>query len=726
MAEAVYRQDSQAILEVEGLHVYYGSSHALQGVDITLGSGAHAVLGRNGMGKTTLCNAIMGLLPASQGSIHLGGEDILGEPPHRIASLGVGYTPQGRLLWPSLTVDEHLRLCSQGADKPWNPERIYTTFPHLAKRRNNGGAQLSGGEQQMLAISRALLSNPRLLLLDEPTEGLAPVVVGQVTELLQAIAAEGDVAILLVEQNVAVANAVAKDVAIMVNGRIVAVIPAHKLKGDRALQQQLLGVGRHSEVDLASLVTSTTGAQPPAAEAPAHDKLFPAAKVAHKERQESPTRWSSAHQPVAKDAVELAGDKAANPAEREVPNGQGTGCVIVAGTFDTKGKELNFMRDQLRAQNNETLTVDLSTYGAVSSADVPPHHVAACHADGMSKVFSKERGTAVKAMSVAFASWLAKHPGIKGIISAGGSGGTALVTPAMRGLAIGVPKVMVSTVASGEVGQYVGASDIMMMYSVTDVSGINRVSRQILSNAAMALSGMIAQQSKTAPPHDQDKPGVGLTMFGVTTPAVQQVRDLLQDRYECLVFHATGTGGKSMEKLVDSGLLTGVLDLTTTEVCDLHMGGVFPAGEERLDAFIRNQVPYVGSVGALDMVNFGARDTVPEKYADRLFYEHNPQVTLMRTTIQENAALGSWIAGKLNRMEGPVRFVVPEKGISSLDAPGQPFADPAADQALFESLRSSFVPAANRQLIFLPHHINDAPFAQACVDEFVSLMQDRR
>lgn len=326
-------------------------------------------------------------------------------------------------------------------------------------------------------------------------------------------------------------------------------------------------------------------------------------------------------------------------------------------------------------------------------------------------------------MALAFESWLPRHPGVKGIISAGGSGGTSLVTPAMRGLPIGVPKVMVSTVASGDVGKYVGSSDIMMMYSVTDIQGINRISRQVLTNAAQALAGMVTRRVDGA--SGTDKPSIGITMFGVTTPAVQQMTSLLQDSYDCLVFHATGTGGRSMEKLVLSGMLTGAIDLTTTEVCDMMMGGVFPATEDRFDAFIRHRVPLVGSVGALDMVNFGARDTVPRRYADRLFYEHNPQVTLMRTTADENRTMGTWIAGKLNQMEGPLRFLVPEKGISALDAPGQPFEDREADLALFDSLRASFEPAPERRMTFLPMHINDAEFAQACVTEFRAMMGGR-
>ena len=333
---------------------------------------------------------------------------------------------------------------------------------------------------------------------------------------------------------------------------------------------------------------------------------------------------------------------------------------------------------------------------------------------GEGAVFTGDRGASVRAMAEAFEAWIQRQRGIGGVISAGGSGGTALATPAMRRLPIGVPKVMISTVASGDVGQYVGPTDIMMMYSVTDVQGLNQISRRVLSNGANALAGML--RDRAAETSAGAKPGLGLTMFGVTTTAVQQITALLDERYDCLVFHATGTGGRSMEKLADSGLLTAAVDLTTTEVCDMMMGGVFPADEDRFGAFIRTRIPYVGSVGALDMVNFGAPDSVPERYRGRRFVEHNPQVTLMRTTAEENRRMGAWIAGRLNEMTGPVRFLIPQGGVSALDAPGQAFHDPEADRALFDAIAERFQETGNRRLIVTPHHINDPVFATAVVE----------
>jgi uncharacterized protein (UPF0261 family) len=312
-----------------------------------------------------------------------------------------------------------------------------------------------------------------------------------------------------------------------------------------------------------------------------------------------------------------------------------------------------------------------------------------------------------------------------GLISAGGSGGTALATAAMRRLPVGIPKVMVSTVASGDVKPYVGPSDICMMYSVTDIAGINRISEKVLANAAHALAGMIAY-APTVPSEASQRPAVGLTMFGLTTPCVQQVVAALEADWDCLVFHATGTGGQSMEKLVDSGLLAGVIDVTTTEIADEIAGGVLSAGPERLDAIARSGVPYVGSCGALDMVNFWAMATVPERYRSRKLHVHNPNVTLMRTTADEGARIGRFIADKLNRMTGPVRFLIPEGGVSGLDLPGKPFHDPAADRALFDAIAGAFRAGADRRLVRLPHHINDEAFAAALVAAFREIARDRR
>lgn len=717
------------VLQIRGLDVFYGQSHALQGVDLTLESGVLAVVGRNGMGKTTTCQAIMGLVPVNSGSIMFEVEELVGRAASEIANLGIGYVPQGRRLWPSLTVDEHLRLCESRARGGWNRERIYATFPRLAERRRNGGGQLSGGEQQMLAISRALLANPKLLVMDEPTEGLAPVIVAQVEEMLIELADDGDMSVLVIEQNIGVATAVSEQVAIMVNGRVNRVMDAGRLAADRDLQQRLLGVGRHGDGDFNVSVDDTVDPPAPPRRNGRGRASMRASRAAYISNPVLPTRWS---QPVAEELTRQ--DPARSPSaypsahsELRPLTSDGDNVVLVVGTFDTKAEELRFIRDELLSAAVKVRTVDVSTSGKPSSADVPPHQVAAYHGKGPNAVFTNDRGQSVREMTVALEAWIGRQRGIAGVISAGGSGGTALVTPAMRQLPIGLPKVMISTVASGDVRQYVGPSDILMMYSVTDVQGINSISRKVLANGAHAIAGMVKSAPNAAAPTrrrsklSSDLPAVGLTMFGVTTPCVQQIVRQLESQYDCLVFHATGVGGQSMEKLVDSNLLTGVIDVTTTEICDLFMGGIFAATEDRFGAIIRTELPYIGSCGALDMVNFGARDTVPEKYRHRNLYEHNPQVTLMRTTPEENDKMGRWIGERLNQMNGDVRFFLPEGGVSMIDAPGKPFHDSEADAALFAAIEATVNQTSKRQLVRLPHNVNDPAFSDALVTAFRAL-----
>ncbi|KDC77264.1 PF06792 family protein [Bordetella bronchiseptica MBORD635] len=395
--------------------------------------------------------------------------------------------------------------------------------------------------------------------------------------------------------------------------------------------------------------------------------------------------------------------------------------IYLAATYDTKGEEAEYLRQLLRRDGVMVVTVDVATSGQGSPAMVSAQEVAACHPQGAQAVFTGERGSAIVAMALAFERYLAGQRDVGAVLGIGGSGGTALVTPAMRALPVGVPKLMVSTMASGNVAPYVGPSDIAMMYSVTDVAGLNRISRRVLANAAGAIAGAFRQACQ--PIADDGRPAVGITMFGVTTPCVQHVTAALHDRYDCLVFHATGTGGQSMEKLADSGLLAGVLDLTTTEVCDFLFGGVLACTDDRFGAIARSGVPYVGSCGALDMVNFGALDTVPAACRERLLYPHNPQVTLMRTTAQENARQGAWIAERLNRCEGQVRFLIPEGGVSALDAPGQAFYDEAADAALFQALYDHVRQTDRRRLVRVPCHINDPLFARAAVEQFHEISQ---
>lgn len=390
--------------------------------------------------------------------------------------------------------------------------------------------------------------------------------------------------------------------------------------------------------------------------------------------------------------------------------------VYVVGTMDTKGAELRYAVERVRAAGADALLVDVSTQRPGEGGDVTPATVAAFHPDGAAAVLGlDDRGKAVSAMAVALARFLVSRDDIAAVLGLGGTGNTALVTHAMRSLPIGTPKLMVSTVASGNTAPYVGPNDLAMMYSVVDIAGLNAISRRVIGNAAHAAAGMALNR---VPAAASDKPGLGITMFGVTTACVTMVREAMEASHEVYTFHATGTGGQSMEKLADSGLVAGLIDVTTTEVPDLLVGGVFAATEDRFGAAIRTRLPYVGSVGAVDMVNFGARDTVPARFAGRRLHVHNAQVTLMRTTPEENRRIGEFIVTRLNRMTGPVRFLLPLRGVSAIDASGQPFHDPVADAALFDAIRAGWQQAGNRRLVELDLHINDPEFANALVTNF--------
>ena len=394
-------------------------------------------------------------------------------------------------------------------------------------------------------------------------------------------------------------------------------------------------------------------------------------------------------------------------------------AIHVIGTMDSKGRELAFIAERIRAAGGMAVLVDVGTKDAPAvTPDIDREVVANAHPRGAEAVLGlRDRGQAVAAMAEALAVWLRRRHDagqVSGAIGIGGTGGTALIAPALRNLPIGVPKLLVSTVASGNTAAYVGASDLVLLPAVVDVAGLNQVSRQILGNAAHAIAGMVANRQISS----DGKPTLGLTMFGVTTPCVTAVRERLEaDGYDCLVFHATGTGGRAMEQLVADGLIGGVLDLTTTEVADEIAGGIFPAGPARFDVIIEKRIPYVMSLGALDMVNFGARDTVPAKYADRRLHAHNPQITLMRTTIDENRACARFIAAKLNRAQVPVELLLPEKSTSLLSEAGKPFHDPAADAALIAELTAQITNPLIR-LNRLPLDLNDPAFATAAVAAF--------
>lgn len=397
-------------------------------------------------------------------------------------------------------------------------------------------------------------------------------------------------------------------------------------------------------------------------------------------------------------------------------------AVLLIGTLDTKGEELAFLRDRLLESGVEVLLADVGTKDPPHGADPDITREEIAAETGFDLAAMTDRGEAVGAMAQAAAALAARlhaEGRVEGVLGAGGSGNTAIATAAMRAVPVGVPKLMVSTVAAGDTRPYAGGTDLMLMASVTDVAGLNSISTRILANAAAAMAGMVSAPEVE---HADERPLIGATMFGVTTPSVTHARELLEAQgYEVLVFHATGTGGQAMEALIDAGKLRGVLDTTTTELCDELVGGVLSAGPDRLEAAGRAGTPQVVSLGALDMVNFGARDTVPPQFEGRNLYVHNPSITLMRTTREECTELGRLIARKLSAATGPTALFIPLGGVSMIDAEGQPFHDPEADAALFEALREGLDDRV--ELVEIDSNINDEAFAAAMAHKLVEYVR---
>ena len=688
------------LLVVEGLDVYYGRAHALQGVGFTLPRGVLGIVGRNGMGKTTLCNAICGLVPA-RGSVRLAGEEILGLPPHQITRRGIAYVPQGRRVWPSLSVEETLRLVAR---QRRDIDRVYAMFPKLAERKGHGGAQLSGGEQQMLAIGRALLLAPRLLVMDEPTEGLAPVIVEQVAEALGELSGEDEIAVLLIEQNLGVAIDVADRIGVMVNGRIAQELPAAELGADRGLQERLLGVRAASDEE--------AGVPPPTpADAPEGEPRVLTVRRAYAEG--APTldapaprtvrgfnRWNAGGNaaPVADIAAPLAAATSAGLPPRGEQRSSGQAAQVfdfpvaassgraayVAGTFDTKGRELYFLRQCLEKLGLRVVTVDLSTSGKPSTAAVHPREVARHHPEGEAAVFSGDRGSAVTAMALAFSRFVQTRGDLGGLLSAGGSGGTTLATAGHAG-------------AAGRRAQGDGLDHGQRRHPA-------------LRRAERHLHDVFGDRRAGHPPHQRAGAGQRRACAGRDDrpPADALGRQQAGPRpHHVRRHHALRAGGGEAPR--GRVRLPRLPCHRRRRPVDGKARRLGPAGRRdrrlhhrdrrrdrsaacsrpgptRLDVFARRPLPYVGSCGALDMVNFGAWDTVPERFKGRRLYRHNPTVTLMRTTVDECRAIGAFLADKLNAMTGPVRFLLPEGGVSSIDRPGQPFHDPEADRALFETI----------------------------------------
>ena len=404
------------------------------------------------------------------------------------------------------------------------------------------------------------------------------------------------------------------------------------------------------------------------------------------------------------------------------------GKVVIIGTLDTKGVELHYIKEIVESSGLQTIVINAGIIGKpYFEPDISNTSVAEAGGTTLTELIENgDRGQAINVMmkgSAEVVRQLFAAGQVGGMISVGGSAGTTVGCYAMQVLPVGVPKIMVSTVASGDTSPYVGVKDITMMYSVVDISGLNRLSRTILANAAFGISGMVKGITQSTQSQAEEKTLLGATMFGVTTACVTKAREYLEERgYEVLVFHATGSGGRAMEGLIEAGYIKGVLDITTTKWCDELVGGVFGAGPLRLEAAGKAGIPQVASVGALDMVNFGASDTVPAKFEGRRLYKHNPTITLMRTTLEENRELGKIIAQKLNQTLGPTALFLPLKGVSAIDQEGQPFYGPEEDEALFQTLREEINPV-RVTLVEINKNINDEAFAVAMAETLIQMLE---
>jgi uncharacterized protein (UPF0261 family) len=401
-----------------------------------------------------------------------------------------------------------------------------------------------------------------------------------------------------------------------------------------------------------------------------------------------------------------------------------TKTILLIGALDTKGPDFAFVKDEIERRGHRALLVNTAIIGEPAFApDIPAERVAEAGGARLDELRARaDRGRAIEVMTrgiAVVAKALFDEGRVDGVLAMGGSAGTAIGTAAMRALPVGVPKVMVSTLASGDTRPYVGTKDVVMFHSVVDVAGVNRISARIYANAVGAVIGMAESEA----PEIEAKPIIAASMFGNTTPAVNHCRELLEARgYEVLVFHATGAGGQTMEDLIRDGYVNGSLDITTTEWADELVGGVLSAGPTRLEAAGERAIPQVIAPGCLDMVNFWARETVPQKSEGRRFYQWNPNVTLMRTTPEENAELGRILAEKANAARGPVAFLLPLQGVSMLDAPGKEFWWPEADQALYDAIKRHRRP--DIRVIELDANINDPVFAEACVEHLLRLMKE--
>jgi len=688
------------MLQVEGLDVYYGQAHVLQSVNLQLGEGVLAVVGRNGMGKTTLCRAITGMTPG-RGSVQFGGTQLLGRTPDAITHLGVAYVPQGRRVWRSLTVDETLQLAAKTARQgAWTVERVYQAFPRLAERRSNGGAQLSGGEQQMLAIGRALLFNPRLLVMDEPTEGLAPVIVEQVAHLLKALADERSMAILLIEQNLGVALELADRVAIMVNGRIAHELPAAQLAADRALQQRLLGLkaGAAEEAAEADTAPPDTGSQAVLRVVRAHGQDTPAWAT------QLPAPGPAANEPRPGAAPLLRPPEPA-PHDR---------AVYLAGSFGALQRELAYVKRCLEQLGARVVTVDIAGTG-FSSAQVGARELTRHHPLAEQRAAASAESISSEVLGAAFAAYLGSRRDLGALLvitradtAAVGCGG-ALSLPA------GVPKVLVTD-------RPLPGTDADVLVMTAPIGELNRVSETLLAHAAAATAGMLHESAAL---HRGAKPLVCITSLGLAGTAVRQVRRALGDSVDSLVLDMAAGGGATLTRLARSGLLAGVIDLAPVDVSQaIALGNEAPA-RARFEALAASGVPYVMVPTLLEVMPFAIGQAVPATLLQRDVLASALDGSIVPITMAEAERIGDWLGQQLGCFGGPTRLVLPRPSASLLQGLGGGSASLGLQAALQRALLRGLKTSHQRQVQEVPHSLDELRFSETLAHTLRHLIQHR-
>lgn len=703
------------VLEINDVHIYYGQSHAVQGANLRLDSGVISVIGRNGMGKTTLCKALIGLQPVSAGSIHLNGQSLAGLSPSQIARLGVGYVPQGRRLWPSLSVDEHLQLVATKGGA-WSVERVYSVFPRLAERRRNGGSQLSGGEQQMLAIGRALLLNPKLLVMDEPTEGLAPVIVDQVTEMLIQLSQDGTIDVLVVEQNIGVACAVSEHVAIMVNGRINRVMDAVILAADTTLQQSLLGVGRHAHDE-------TPPTPHEAAKAPS-DK--PKVSKVYTSNLGVPTRWSA---PASVISLERAARTVSATPGRSTPQAAHTtqpdrSAVALCGSMDVNSREIKYLRDKLKTLGMRSILVDLSTSGKPSGADVPPNAVATYDPSGASGLFSGNNSDALIGMAKAFEHWVPGQRGISGFIAVGGSRTAALVVGGFRACSSDIPKIMISSLPVSCADHFANIGNLTWMSSSANINVTYPNGQSILDAAAQTCATFVHKNVAKSSSAGRLKPSLGITLSGASAACAETLLSGLEANYAVQIFDPVNA--ELMERSLAEGALDTVIDLTPSDIANKISAGLFSAGDQRLAAYGRLTLPFVGACAGLDGVTLGFDDAAGGSPSSQVTCRVDAYTMLRRTSAAEAEKIGQFIAERLNAIDAPVQFYLNEGGLSCRDQVGERFWAPDINQTLFATLERLVNQTDRRQLLRVPYHVESKEFAEVLLSSVANLPARRK